>query len=276
MLGMLNTQKNERENEQKPTSRGHEPKSRPSCPTTVPLTSSSQVINSQVTNNQVTNNSVTKTQQVIRCGEHIFNSNFPSGNLAHVTQTKDGIFNLWVAPDPHPLGGGCRTWWYFTVRGPSPRELVRFRVVNLKSQFPLFKNGYRPVYSSDQKMYDTHAKIESENRISAISNQQNEEEEEVNHGVNSLKKERVWRRVSGEFSFGKDSSGLSNANGHNFAVSFQHRWSQEDEEVAFAFAIPYTIAALSQVRRCLGVIELKCFVLFVNVNTNLRKHSKFV
>ncbi|GAB0098302.1 cytosolic carboxypeptidase-like protein 5 [Sergentomyia squamirostris] len=94
-------------------------------------------------------------------GGYIFNSSFDSGNLGKVLAVKlpddnkeasaDGgcmaEFNLYTCPDcgGTPYENSNRTWFFFSVKGSRPRDVVKFNVMNLNRQAKLYSQGMHPV-----------------------------------------------------------------------------------------------------------------------------------
>lgn len=81
-----------------------------------------------------------------------FSSDFDSGNICKVEQSEENSYQLWTGPDAMGTPGEntCRTWFYFKA-STTPGLSYKFTIMNLNSQSKLYKDGMKPVYSSDQE-----------------------------------------------------------------------------------------------------------------------------
>ena len=77
-------------------------------------------------------------------GSIIFDSQFDSGNLAHVEKVGGLNFSLWIGPDhtSHPY----RTWFHFKVKA---YDYLTFNIKNMGNQYRLFSEGFVPVFKTN-------------------------------------------------------------------------------------------------------------------------------
>ncbi|XP_063701182.1 cytosolic carboxypeptidase-like protein 5 [Culicoides brevitarsis] len=96
------------------------------------------------------------------CGGFEFDAAFDSGNLGKVELSKvynegtektapdnviDIEFNLWTKPDcaGTPYENSNRTWFFFSITGGRPYQVVKINIMNLNKQAKLFSQGMHPV-----------------------------------------------------------------------------------------------------------------------------------
>ena len=81
-----------------------------------------------------------------------FDAAFDSGNATRVEKVPDteNEYAIWTRRDAEGTPGenGCRTWFYFSVRGATPGQTYAFRIHNMNSQGNLFRHDMRPVVRS--------------------------------------------------------------------------------------------------------------------------------
>ena len=137
----------------------------------------------------------------------VFDSRFESGNLAKAVKMSDYEYKLYINNDIGTYD--CNHWFYFSVKNPR-KSSITFKIVNMRKKDVLFQAGMKPaVYSL---LLESHQGIRWHRDCSNISYTEN-----------------ISNRVSSHKSF---------------TLSFTYNFKYENDEVYFAYAVPYTYSDL--------------------------------
>lgn len=81
--------------------------------------------------------------------EYVFDSNFESGNLDFVIETKPDNYDCFVKSDTNTKGH-CN-WYYFTVTNKSKIGPIRLNMCNLTKNANLYRRGMKPYVMTNGK-----------------------------------------------------------------------------------------------------------------------------
>ena len=86
----------------------------------------------------------------VTVGDLVFNADFDSGGLSHVSSSGEDAFTVWTRADCEGTGWATRwrRWFCFSVRGAACGRVLRFEVRGMNPSTRLFAQGMRPVYRS--------------------------------------------------------------------------------------------------------------------------------
>lgn len=144
--------------------------------------------------------------------ELTFDSRFESGNLDRVVKTKANEYDLYMRADANTRGHN--QWYYFKVCNKLP-QTVKFTVVNFTKADSLYSQGMQPCVYSKKAC------------ASGLSRGWHRAGEQVNYSYSKISRFSIKRRNYWQLSF---------------TYFFQH----EEDEVFFAYSIPYTFTRLTQ------------------------------
>jgi hypothetical protein len=141
----------------------------------------------------------------------VFDSRFESGNLDRVVKVKSDEYDLYMRTDANTRGHN--QWFFFKVNNQQA-QTVKFTLVNFTKHDSLYSQGMQPcVYS--KKACD-----------SGLSRGWHRAGEHVNYSYSKISRFGARRRNYWQMSF---------------TYFFQH----DDDEVHFAYSIPYTFSRLT-------------------------------
>jgi hypothetical protein len=146
----------------------------------------------------------------LRTDDLIFDSRFESGNLDRVVKVKDDEFDLYMRADANTRGHN--QWFFFEVSCRRP-QTVKFNLVNFTKQDSLYSQGMLPCVYSTQAC------------AAGLSQGWHRAGEHVSYAYSKISRFSMNKRSYWQMSF---------------TYAFQH----EDDEVYFAYAIPYTFSRL--------------------------------
>mmetsp|Transcript_20166 Transcript_20166/g.37533 ORF Transcript_20166/g.37533 Transcript_20166/m.37533 type:complete len:868 (+) Transcript_20166:1967-4570(+) len=147
-----------------------------------------------------------------RSDELIFDSRFESGNLDRVVKIKPDEYDLYMRADANTRGHN--QWYFFKVSNKRP-QTVKFTIVNFTKSDSLYSQGMQPCVYSKKAC------------ASGLSRGWHRAGEHVNYSYSKISRFSAKNRTYWQMSF---------------TYFFQH----EDDEVFFAYSIPYTFTRLTQ------------------------------
>lgn len=177
-----------------------------------------------------------------------FDSCFESGNLDRVVKIKADEYDLYMRTDANTRGHN--QWYFFKVCNKQP-QTIKFSIVNFTKRDSLYSQGMQPcVYS--KKACTT--------------------------GLS-----QGWHRAGDHVSYSYSKiSRFSSRNRNYWQLTFTYNFQHEDDEVTFAYAIPYTFTRLTKLLSELkhdvseGVLKVDCLCKSLSgVDVPLLKISEF-
>lgn len=146
--------------------------------------------------------------------EMIFNSCFESGNLDCVIKVQQTEFDLFLRIDSNTRGHA--QWFYFSVQNGKKLGNYTFNICNVTKPNTLYEQGMRPYVFSKKKHEKSGRKWEQD-------------------GANVELVERKLRYSLIEEVMESP---------HVFKLSFDYVFDEEDDEVFFAYSLPYTYSQM--------------------------------
>lgn len=175
-----------------------------------------------------------------------FESNFECGNLHSALKMSNNEYHLFLYPDTNT--GGHTQWFYFKVWGMLKRIDYTFKIMNFNKKHSAFQKGMNPWVFSLKTW-------ENLNRGWDVTDTFNVDYcwNPFNKAVNITMKNNFERKITklnkGE-NKSKTNKSTQNSNAKKlYALAFDYKWKYEEDEVYFAFSIPYSYS------QCLTFIE---------------------
>jgi hypothetical protein len=191
----------------------------------------------------------------------LFESKFESGNLYLAQKVNDIEYNLLMQNDINT--NGHTQWFYFQVKNTRKNSVVKFNILNFTKQDSLFNYGMKvSIYST--------AKASSEGNPSGWF----KGGERISYYANGIKKDNVIY-----------------ASKSYFSLSFNYKFTHDNDTVFFAFANPYTYqdlqrdlheieidparrALISRKTLCKTVGGIDCEILSITEKSDMKEMSK--
>lgn len=142
-----------------------------------------------------------------------FNSKFESGNLYKAVKLSDYEYQLYIHNDIGTYNQNH--WYYFSVTNPR-KTSITFKIVNIRKKDILYLSGMQPAVFSTKLSQETGTK---------------------------------WHRDGQSIGYTENiPSSSSNFTGRQkyYTLTFTYTFKYEDDEVFFAYAIPYTYSDLNK------------------------------
>ncbi|OMJ93691.1 hypothetical protein SteCoe_3255 [Stentor coeruleus] len=149
-----------------------------------------------------------------------FDSKFESGNLDQVVMLNPYEYDLYMCPDTNT--GSHMHWFYFSITGFTSLQPIKFNIVNISRNSPLFKAGMKPKGYSFIK---------------------------VERGESS-----GWEYIGENVTFGPSKLNKlldPGSKKYFFMLSFEYQPICVDDKVWIATTSPYTFTRLWKVIRCM-------------------------
>ena len=158
--------------------------------------------------------------------DYRFSSAFEGGNLDCVVRVRELEFDLFLRVDSNTRGHTA--WFYFSLANSQRRQTVTLHLCNLKRPSPLYAQGSRPFVFS-RRGYETTGRGWEQ-------------------GGENCRCESVPLRYEIAYELAEVPE--------YYRLSFDYEFEYEQDEVFFAYCVPYSYSQLQQDR---GRLELSPF-----------------